>query len=143
MKGLGTVVVGTMPPYNNRRRCNDDDNDYDDDNDNDDDDNDNNDDNGLVRYLALMALLSTLLCVSKCRHFRKSPPNPPSALEMGKATHHHRHHHAVVPFHRTARGFLWRGGFGMPLAAFVFLITVTNIVGAFIKEVSEMKEAFP
>ncbi len=86
-KGLGTVVVGTMPPYDNRRHraaaaaA------------------DNNND-GLAQYLALVALLSTLLCIGTCRHFCESPPNPLSALEMGKATHHHRHHHAAVPFYR-------------------------------------------
>jgi hypothetical protein len=128
-KGLGRVVVGTMPPYKDPHHQHDDD--------------DNNDNNRLTRYLALIALLSTLLCIGTCCHFCESPPNPPNALEMGKATHDHRHHHAAVPFHRLARGFLRRGGFGMPLAAFVFSIAVTNIVGAFIEEVSEMREAFP
>ncbi len=64
-------------------------------------------------------------------------------MEMGKATHHRCHHHAVVPVHRSARGFLQRGGFGMPLTAFVFSIAVENVMGAFIEEVSEMREAFP
>jgi hypothetical protein len=31
----------------------------------------------------------------------------------------------------------------MPIAVFVCLIVVTNIVGAFIEEVSEMRETFP
>jgi hypothetical protein len=86
-KGLGTVVVGMMPPYNDCRHRN--------------NDNNNNKDNRLMRYLALVALLSTLLCIGMCRHFRESPLNPPSASEMGKVTHHHCHHHTAVPFHRA------------------------------------------
>jgi hypothetical protein len=61
-KGLGTVVVGMMPPYDDRCLCND--------NDNDDDDNNN----GFAGYLAtgavpppptLLSLLSLLLIGKK------------------------------------------------------------------------------
>jgi hypothetical protein len=42
-----------------------------------------------------------------------------------------------VRFVRSVGGFLRRGGgFGRPLAAFVFSIAVTNVMGAFIEEVS-------
>jgi hypothetical protein len=97
-----------------------------------------------------------LLCLGTCRHFRDSPPIPPSASEMGKAMatgghhhhqHHHHHHHAgggggggagagAVPFRISVGGFFRKRGFGRPLAAFVFSIAVTNVVGAFIEEVS-------
>ncbi len=54
-KEFGMVVIGTMPPYDNCPHR---------------DNNDNHDDDdGLARYLALVALLSILLCVGMCRHF--------------------------------------------------------------------------
>lgn len=90
------------------------------------------DDEGLVRYLALVAILSTMLCVGTCRHFRDAPPVPPSASEMGKANIHA----SPTPFYVSVRGFLRKRGFGRPLAAFVYSIAITNVVGAFIEEVS-------
>ena len=90
------------------------------------------DDDGLVRYLSLVAMLSTILCVGTCRHFRDAPPVPPSASEMGKANIHG----SPTPFYVSVRGFLRkRGGFGRPLVAFVYSIAITNVVGAFIEEV--------
>ena len=94
-----------------------------------------------MRYLALVAALSTVLCAGTCAHFRDSPPTSPSASEMGRAAggggNGGRHASAAVPFVRSVGGFLRRGGgFGRPLAAFVFSIAVTNVMGAFIEEVS-------
>ncbi|KAL3812046.1 hypothetical protein ACHAXA_010018 [Cyclostephanos tholiformis] len=91
------------------------------------------DDIGLLRYLALVAVLSTILCAGTCRHFRDSPPVPPSASEMGKMNQHV----PPAPFHVSVRGFLSKRGFGSPLAAFVYSIAITNVVGAFIEEVME------
>ena len=41
-----------------------------------------------------------------------------------------------MPFRVSVGGFFRKRGFGRPLAAFVFSIAVTNVVGAFIEEVS-------
>jgi hypothetical protein len=46
-------------------------------------------------------------------------------------------HGAPRPFYVSVRGFLRkRGGFGRPLAEFIYSIAITNVVGAFIEEVS-------
>ncbi|KAL3792469.1 hypothetical protein ACHAW5_005584 [Stephanodiscus triporus] len=97
-------------------------------------DDDDDDDDGLARYFALVAVLSAFLCAGTCRYFRDSPPVPPSASEAGKAAGSSSR--GAMPFHVSVRGFFGKRGFGRPLAAFVFSIAITNVVGAFIEESS-------
>jgi predicted MFS family arabinose efflux permease len=105
--------------------------------------NDANDD-GLIHYFALVAVLSTVLCIGTCYHFQESPPSPPSASEIGKSLdQHHYHHHnntmlrRPLPFYKSVYNFSQSKGFMRPLVAFIYSIAVTNVVGAFIEEVME------
>lgn len=75
------------------------------------------------------------------RALPRLPPDPPERVGDGQGGggggNGGRHASAAVPFVRSVGGFLRRGGgFGRPLAAFVFSIAVTNVMGAFIEEVS-------
>jgi hypothetical protein len=43
-------------------------------------------------------------------------------------------------FNNSVRGFLRKRGFGRRLAAFAYSIAITNIMGAFVEEVSHVLE---
>jgi len=90
---------------------------------------------GLVRYFALIAIASTIVSIGTFVHFDDLPPVPPSASEMGKMQNSLGH--KEPPFHVSVRNFFNTPGFVRPLAAFIWSIAITNVVGAFIEEVME------
>ena len=90
---------------------------------------------GLTRYFALIAVLATLTSVGTHAHFRSLPPVPPSASEVEKLQKNQ--NHPEPPFHASVRTFFSTPGFTKPLAAFIFSIAITNVVGAFIDDVME------
>jgi hypothetical protein len=49
-------------------------------------------------------------------------------------------HASPTLFNNSVRGFLQKHGFGRRLAAFAYSITITNIMGTFLKEVSPVLE---
>ena len=49
-------------------------------------------------------------------------------------------HASPTLFNNSVRGFLQKRGFGRQLAAFAYSIAITNVMGAFIKEVSRVLE---
>ncbi|KAL7550138.1 hypothetical protein ACHAWF_013383 [Thalassiosira exigua] len=90
---------------------------------------------GLTRYFALIAILSTVVSVGTFLHFQDLPPVPPSASELEKLQKSQ--NHRQPPFHVSVRTFFSTPGFARPLVAFIFSIAITNVVGAFIDEVME------
>lgn len=88
---------------------------------------------GLNRYFALIAAISTVVSIGTYLQFQSLPPIPPSASELSKVQSCHRD----PPFHVSVRTFFSTPGFGRPLAAFICSIAITNVVGAFIDEVLE------
>ncbi len=49
-------------------------------------------------------------------------------------------HASPTLFNNLVRGFLRKRGFGRPLAAFAYSIAITNVIGAFVEEVSRVLE---
>jgi hypothetical protein len=49
-------------------------------------------------------------------------------------------HASPTLFNNLVREFLQKRGFGRRLAAFAYSITITNVMGAFVKEVSRVLE---
>mmetsp|Transcript_9796 Transcript_9796/g.20724 ORF Transcript_9796/g.20724 Transcript_9796/m.20724 type:complete len:655 (-) Transcript_9796:256-2220(-) len=88
---------------------------------------------GLNRYFALIAVLSTMASIGTFCQFQNLPPIPPSASELEKMQKCHRE----PPFYVSVRTFFSTPGFSRPLAAFICSIAITNVVGAFINEVME------
>lgn len=88
---------------------------------------------GLNRYFALIAILSTVASIGTFCHFQNLPPIPPSASELCKLQSCHRE----PRFHVSVRSFFSTPGFAQPLAAFICSIAITNVVGAFINDVME------
>jgi len=88
---------------------------------------------GLNRYFALIAVLSTIASIGTFCHFQNVPPIPPSASELDKLQKCHQE----PPFYVSVRTFFSTPGFSRPLAAFICSIAITNVVGAFINEVME------
>eukprot|EP00571_Detonula_confervacea_P005106 CAMPEP_0172324754 /NCGR_PEP_ID=MMETSP1058-20130122/52178_1 /TAXON_ID=83371 /ORGANISM="Detonula confervacea, Strain CCMP 353" /LENGTH=555 /DNA_ID=CAMNT_0013041119 /DNA_START=67 /DNA_END=1734 /DNA_ORIENTATION=+ len=90
---------------------------------------------GLMRYFALIATASTILSIGTFMHFENLPPVPPSASELGKMVLGQQHEEP--PFRVSVKSFFRNPGFCRPLAAFIWSIAITNVVGAFIDEVME------
>jgi len=93
---------------------------------------------GLIRYFALIAVISTVVCIGTFKQFDDLPPVPPSASEMEKHMQQDQGHnaHREPPFQVSVRKFFNTPGFVRPLVAFIYSIAITNVVGAFIDEVS-------
>lgn len=88
---------------------------------------------GLNRYFALIAVLSTVASIGTFCQFQNLPPIPPSASELDKL----QKGHCEPAFHVSVRTFFSAPGFSRPLVAFICSIAITNVVGAFIDEVME------
>jgi len=86
---------------------------------------------GLKSYFSLIAILSTLTTIGTFLQFESHPSVPPSTSELTKILKNEKD----PPFLVSVGNFFNTKGFARPLAAFIFSITVTNIVGAFIDEV--------
>lgn len=100
----------------------------------DDVDGDDTTNDGLTRYFALIAVLSSVTSIGTFLHFQNLPPVPPSASELEKLQ---KGQHRDPPFYESVKIFFSTPGFVRPLAAFIFSIAITNVVGAFIDEVME------
>eukprot|EP00238_Polyblepharides_amylifera_P007487 CAMPEP_0196591080 /NCGR_PEP_ID=MMETSP1081-20130531/68457_1 /TAXON_ID=36882 /ORGANISM="Pyramimonas amylifera, Strain CCMP720" /LENGTH=452 /DNA_ID=CAMNT_0041914341 /DNA_START=278 /DNA_END=1636 /DNA_ORIENTATION=+ len=92
------------------------------------------------QYFGVISLLSLAVTAATLLLFQERPPSPPSASAaehfQRDDTEHSRpldlKHFLTYP--KTAVDLLTTKGFGMPLAAFVASIGVTNVVSAFTKE---------
>jgi hypothetical protein len=51
-------------------------------------------------------------------------------------------HASPTLFNNSVRGFLQKRGFGRRLAAFAYYIAITNVMGAFVEEVSRVLDFF-
>lgn len=88
---------------------------------------------GLQKYFALIAVLSTLVTIGTFLQFQEKPPSPPSTSEAEKIIKGKKE----PPFLVSVKKFFKTPGFTRPLVAFICSISITNIVGAFIDEVME------
>jgi len=88
---------------------------------------------GLKSYFTLIAIISTLISIGTFLQFESHPLVPPSKSEIEKISKNEKE----PPFRVSVSKFFSTKGFTRTLAAFIFSITVTNIVGAFIEEVME------
>jgi len=86
---------------------------------------------GLQRYNALIAILSTITMIGVFWQFQELPSFPPSTSELEKLLDKKKD----PPFLISAKKFFATPGFTRSLVAFICSITVTNIVGAFIDQI--------
>jgi len=95
----------------------------------------------LSLYLSVVTVLSALVCAATCVKFEERPPSFPSAsaaaqfvMAQEERSDAESSAKGFLTYPATALHFLRTRGFGMPLAAFVGSIAVTNTVSAFTDE---------
>jgi len=86
---------------------------------------------GIHNYFDLISILCVLVTAGTFLQFEEKPPSPPSYSEIEKIVNNEKE----PPFLESVKKLFATNGFGIPLAAFICSISITNIVGTFIDDV--------
>lgn len=80
---------------------------------------------GIHNYFDLISILCVLVTAGTFLQFEEKPPSPPSYSEIEKIVNNEKE----PPFLESVKKLFATNGFGIPLAAFICSISITNIVG--------------